>query len=69
VLPFDIEVMQGENIRVPSIVRLARFKPLPFGSREPFYELMPLVILGSESCGVFGDGKIDIIELRRGVQR
>jgi hypothetical protein len=46
VLPFNIEVMKSPDIVISSLVRFQKFKPLAFGGREPFYELMPFVIPG-----------------------
>jgi hypothetical protein len=63
VLPFNIEVMKSPDIVISSLVRFQKFKPLAFGGREPFYELMPFVIPGKETFFAAGDRKVNVVKL------
>lgn len=65
--PLDVQLMEGPQGVVPSLVRFQRFDNCSFGVGERLYEFLPLVGLCGERAGVPRDGEINLIGIRYAV--
>ncbi len=63
VLPNDVEVMEGEQRLVPSLIRFQRFDDHALGRGQPVYEFTSLVASASEDCLAVNDGEISVFRL------
>lgn len=66
-LPFDVQLMEGPQIVVPSLIRFQRFDDRSFGIGERLYEFLPLIVPRCERAGIFGDGEINLVGVRHAV--
>jgi len=66
-LTHDVELMQGVERFVPSIIRFQRFNLCSLDIWQPFYKFMSLIATGGEGVGAAGDWKIGVVWPTRAV--